>query len=492
MANEFVAKNGLISQNNTTITGSLIQGLAGNIATGEYSHAEGSITKATGEYSHAEGDFTEASGNYSHAEGQNTMTLVSAQYSHAEGNNTIAAANYQHVQGQWNATSSIPAAFIVGNGTDNNNRSNLIYAHDSTVEITGSLAISASSGIPLQIKGGTGTLLSVSSSTSEIFKISDTFSPNLFTVSTGSITVFNIDNNKTVSISGSLVVTGSITGSLQGTASFATTASFALNAGGAGFPFTGNAVITGSLVVTGSTIVTGSLTTTGNVNGATPTELGYLSGVTSPIQTQLNNLGDISIEAYQFLGSQVKAQTIGASILNLSVNTAALQGATGGSTIRLIPVYLQTPQTISGITWFQNALGVYTPNNENKVGLYSYNGGTATLVASSSNDGNMWSGSYIPAASSYVTKSFAGGGSISASPGFYYIAMLMSFSAASTAPTFFASANMASNTVASRALDFTNGAALVAGRTTVASLPGSITVSTYTGVIQTNIWAAIY
>jgi hypothetical protein len=126
---------------NTQITGSLSQGLAGNIATGEYSHAEGSATSASGEYSHAEGDFTQAIGNYSHAEGQNTMTLESAQYSHAEGNNTIAAANHQHVQGKWNITSSIAAAFIVGNGTDDLNRSNLIYAHDSTVEITGSLEV---------------------------------------------------------------------------------------------------------------------------------------------------------------------------------------------------------------------------------------------------------------------------------------------------------------------------------------------------------------
>jgi hypothetical protein len=129
------------TNNIVQVTGSLSQGLAGNIASGPGSHAEGSLTKAIGDYSHAEGDFTEASGNYSHAEGQNTMTLVSAQYSHAEGNNTIAAANHQHVQGQWNATSSIPAAFIVGNGTDDLNRSNLIYAHDSIVEITGSFSV---------------------------------------------------------------------------------------------------------------------------------------------------------------------------------------------------------------------------------------------------------------------------------------------------------------------------------------------------------------
>ena len=139
MANEFVAKNGLISQNNTTVTGSLIHGLAGNIASGPGSHAEGSVTQAIGDYSHAEGDNTQAIGNYSHTEGQETIAL--GQYSHAEGYNTITSASYQHVQGQWNATSNIPAAFIVGNGTDDGNRSNLIYAHDSIVEITGSLIV---------------------------------------------------------------------------------------------------------------------------------------------------------------------------------------------------------------------------------------------------------------------------------------------------------------------------------------------------------------
>jgi hypothetical protein len=125
---------------NQTITGSLIQGLEGNIATGENSHAEGSITKAIGNYSHAEGDYTQAKGDYSHAEGQET--IASGSYSHAEGYQTIALANYQHVQGQWNAASSVPAAFIVGNGTDDNNRSNLIHAAGNEVQITGSLTVS--------------------------------------------------------------------------------------------------------------------------------------------------------------------------------------------------------------------------------------------------------------------------------------------------------------------------------------------------------------
>jgi hypothetical protein len=273
MANEFVAKNGLISQNNSvvngsltvignqTITGSLIQGLPGNIATGEQSHAEGSITQAIGDYSHAEGDNTRAKGNYSHAEGTETIasgsyshaegystiaigmqshaegettraigdvshaegfeTIASGSYSHAEGRNTqaignyshaegdntiarggashaeglltlalglnshaegllttasanyshaegqqtqatgeashteglgtVASANYQHVQGQYNISSPVQSAFIIGNGVDGNNRSNLVFAAGSAFQVTGSLNVTA--GITGSLQG---------------------------------------------------------------------------------------------------------------------------------------------------------------------------------------------------------------------------------------------------------------------------------------------------------------------------------------------------
>ena len=125
---------------NQTITGSLIQGL-GNAA-GENSHAEGDSTQAIGSFSHAEGLGTIAYGGRSHAEGQDT--IASGSYSHAEGYQTIALADHQHVQGRWNAASSVPAAFIVGNGTDDSNRSNLIHAAGNEFQITGSLSISGS------------------------------------------------------------------------------------------------------------------------------------------------------------------------------------------------------------------------------------------------------------------------------------------------------------------------------------------------------------
>lgn len=112
------------------------------IASGEASHAEGLGTLASGIGSHAEGNDTVSSGQYSHAEGQGTVS--EGNYSHAEGRYTVASGSYQHVQGQFNISSSVAGAFIHGNGTSLANRSNLIYAYDSIVEITGSLNVSGS------------------------------------------------------------------------------------------------------------------------------------------------------------------------------------------------------------------------------------------------------------------------------------------------------------------------------------------------------------
>jgi hypothetical protein len=50
------------------------------------------------------------------------------------------------VQGQFNATSSVLAAFIVGNGTDDSNRSNLIHAAGNEVQITGSVRATSFTG----------------------------------------------------------------------------------------------------------------------------------------------------------------------------------------------------------------------------------------------------------------------------------------------------------------------------------------------------------
>jgi hypothetical protein len=153
MANEFIARNGLIAQNNSVITGSLIvtagitgslQGTAtsasyapaggsnshiqfndsgsfggesflfynkdldafGNgrnvIVNGNFSHAEGRGTTTNGEASHAEGVNSETYGEYSHAEGGQTYTY--GRYSHAEGSSTIAIGFNSHAEGETSKT----------------------------------------------------------------------------------------------------------------------------------------------------------------------------------------------------------------------------------------------------------------------------------------------------------------------------------------------------------------------------------------------------
>jgi len=111
---------------------------------GQYSHAEGvsTVTAAAATGSHAEGYFTQANGQGSHAEGSSSIAIGIG--SHAEGFNTVASGSFQHVQGQYNISSSAQSAFIIGNGTSDAARSNLVFASGSQFQITGSLDVSGS------------------------------------------------------------------------------------------------------------------------------------------------------------------------------------------------------------------------------------------------------------------------------------------------------------------------------------------------------------
>lgn len=98
-------------------SGAEVFNYSNNIASGAYSHAEGSGTTASGPISHAEGGSTTASGTYSHAEGIGTnasgeashaeggnYTTASGQYSHAEGNHSVASGEASHAEGSSTAT----------------------------------------------------------------------------------------------------------------------------------------------------------------------------------------------------------------------------------------------------------------------------------------------------------------------------------------------------------------------------------------------------
>lgn len=102
---------------------------SGATASGLSSHAEGESTTSSAMGSHAEGRYCEASGDAAHAEG--VHTVASGHWSHAGGYYTQAASRDQTVVGAYNVPDTAAGefdhgdyAFIVGNGTGENQRAN--------------------------------------------------------------------------------------------------------------------------------------------------------------------------------------------------------------------------------------------------------------------------------------------------------------------------------------------------------------------------------
>lgn len=131
----------------------------GTTASGDYSHSEGKVTISSGQCAHAEGDETKASGAGSHAEGYGTWASGERSHaegdtawalgagSHAEGNQTIANNDYMHASGKFNYyNGKTNTLFVVGNGSDENNRSNaFLIDNDGNVFIKGKLYVEANS-----------------------------------------------------------------------------------------------------------------------------------------------------------------------------------------------------------------------------------------------------------------------------------------------------------------------------------------------------------
>jgi hypothetical protein len=119
--------------------GSLAEGF-NTTASGSYSHSEGSGSNASNNYSHAEGQTTTASGGSSHSEGRGT--IASGASSHAGGFHTIANKENSTVIGKYNvADTDVTHLFIVGNGTEENNRSNILEVSETDMNVNGDIKV---------------------------------------------------------------------------------------------------------------------------------------------------------------------------------------------------------------------------------------------------------------------------------------------------------------------------------------------------------------
>ena len=181
-----------------------------------------------------------------------------------------------------------------------------------------------------------------------------------------------------------------------------------------------------------------------------------------------------SIKGFQALGSEIKT---------LGVAQYSFTGTTNSNLVsqqaQFVAVYLANKSTLTGVGWVSNIAGIYTGNNYNGVGLYTYSGGTLTLVASSTNDANCF------ASAGFNKKAFSA--TYDAEPGLYFVCWLYCSSAQTTAPPIRTQTCL----LAENSLDFTNTAKLnftLAGQT---ALPSSLSISSGTTVTN-NFLVALY
>lgn len=131
------------------------------------------------------------------------------------------------------------------------------------------------------------------------------------------------------------------------------------------------------------------------------------------------------IEGIKALGGSVKGYTFGLNNPGVSSYTMV------DGTVYFAKIYLDNDTTINSITVTETTQGDYTADAYNGIGLYTYNEGTLTLVASSVNNGNIWKTSYYPVVYTLATP-------YAASKGMYVVGLLYNSSAQVTAPVLIA------------------------------------------------------
>ena len=187
------------------------------------------------------------------------------------------------------------------------------------------------------------------------------------------------------------------------------------------------------------------------------------------------------ILAYQLLGSVAVAETVGQKLMYSNVATPLVDGQ-----IKYTAICLPKYEVLDGVRVYVRTLGNYTGDNNNRVGLYSYNlaTGLLTLVASSANTAQLWTS----AANAGQTIAFTT--PYNAGPGIYYVALIYNQSAVVTAPGLASGIALNNAAMAVTAYNFSNSAKLY-GTSTGTDLPATINISAITASVIPS-WVAVY
>ena len=193
---------------------------------------------------------------------------------------------------------------------------------------------------------------------------------------------------------------------------------------------------------------------------------------------------DVDILALQGLGSAIKAQTVGVRITE--ANTAF---TLTDNQLNISAIYVQKAFTATGVIFYSRVAGVFTGDQENNIGLYSYNtsNGDLTQVALTANDANIWKGT----ANTFKNQAFSS--TVVLTQGLYFVTALYNTSAPTTAPQIATGTALNNIAMASPIITNTYSAKLYGTRSTIntQSTLGSYNMSTVTASVNTP-WFGLY
>lgn len=208
--------------------------------------------------------------------------------------------------------------------------------------------------------------------------------------------------------------------------------------------------------------------------------IGHINNLVDQINNDYN--GSDMLEAYSLLGSKFASTSMSVHTpSNISTSGTSLTSGTAIFSANYVP----KDSTITGVYWYQITQGAVTTagTNYNGVGLYSYNAGTLTLVASSVSDNTTTTAIGWKQAVGWAKTAFSAPVTIPA--GIYFIGAFFNVTTAGTAP-----AVGTQTTVASLVnnMDFTNSAKLLS-TATFTTLPATQLMSATTvATAQTGFW----
>jgi hypothetical protein len=224
----------------------------------------------------------------------------------------------------------------------------------------------------------------------------------------------------------------------------------------------------------------GAFTLVGNANNGQDLHIELGS---APKTVTLKRSGTLLDDADAAFGITVAGSALIAQSNGL--NTAILTAITNmtSATLQLVMVNVPAAVTVTGIAFMQSTQGVYTATNYNGVGLYSYNGaGTLTLIASSTNNGNIWK----TVSGTFHQEPFSA--TVDLVAGVYWMAALWNGTTITTTPALLSSAD---GQAMATTLDFPSNAKTYGTVGAQTTLPASQAFSGVAGDLK-RMWFALY